>query len=201
LTVEAHVLALFGRELRQPDLVAEFIAAYSDGYHQLASDLKAKAANRQRERAVLDRKIANQVDAIGDRRSSPSIMAKLTELEGQRAKIGDEVAAPVPDAPALHPVIAEVCSRNMDELTEALPRGGDPEALESARALIHKILIHPPETECDPPGIELTGELMALLQAAGLNSTAEKGSAASHDPILELFVSPVKEGSGQSPWL
>jgi site-specific DNA recombinase len=51
----------------------------------------------------------------------------------------------VPNAPALHPGIAEVYARSVKELTEALLRGGDPDVMESARALIHKVIIHPPE--------------------------------------------------------
>jgi hypothetical protein len=67
------------------------------------------------------------------------------------------------------PGVAEVYAKNVDELTEALLRGGDPQALESARVLIHKVISQPLETEGDPPGIELIGELMALLHAAGVN--------------------------------
>ena len=40
---------------------------------------------------MLDRRIANLVEAIACGRSSPAIMAKLPELEAQRAWLGDLV--------------------------------------------------------------------------------------------------------------
>ena len=41
------------------------------------------------------------------------------------------------------------------------------EVLEAARALIDKVIVTPGDRLDDPPGIELVGQLMAMLKAAG----------------------------------
>ena len=70
--------------------MAEFVAAYNDELKRSAAEQRAQAGSRQRDRAALDRKIANLVDAISDGRASPAILAKLTELEAQRDQIGSQ---------------------------------------------------------------------------------------------------------------
>jgi site-specific DNA recombinase len=152
----------------QPALVEAFVEAFNEEWQRLAGEMKAQAAGRQRERAVLDRKIGNLIDAISDGRSSPAILTKLTDLEGQRAQLGEQVEVAAPFVPALHPGIAHTYAAKVEELREALMKGQDPEALEAARALIDKVIIHPANEGSKLPGIELVGELMGLLQAAGI---------------------------------
>ena len=87
----------------------------------------------------------------------------------------------------------------MARLKATLAEGDDPEALESARALIEKVIIHPPETEDDPPGIELVGDLMGLLQAAGATDAQPLENSGKAKSVLALFVSSVKAGPGAEP--
>ena len=199
VVLESYVLDILGRELMQPALVADFISAYNEEYRRLSGELKAQSGARQRERAAVDRKITNLVDAIGDGRSSPAILARLNDLEGQRATLADEQLAAIPSAPALHQGIAQSYADSVANLKRALVQGDDPEALEAARKLIHKIVIHPPTTEGGPPGIEVIGELMALLKAAGVTGQVTKASDPGVDPVLDLFVSSVKAGPGAAP--
>ena len=72
------------RQLMQPDLVDEFVTAFRQEWRRLADQAKSQAAAHQRERATLDRKIANLVESISDGRSSPAIMAKLASLRPRR---------------------------------------------------------------------------------------------------------------------
>jgi len=92
--------------------------------------------------------------------------------------------------------MAETYAGRIADLTIGLQYGEDPEGLELARALIDKVVVHPPHSDGDPPGIELAGELMALLQAAGFPGAASADNAPGLDPVLALFVSSVKEGPG-----
>jgi site-specific DNA recombinase len=85
-------------------------------------------------------------------------------------------------------------------LNAALAAGRDPETLEAARALVDKVIIHPPETDDDPPRIELVGDLMVMLQAGGVGRAQAKVGVAAYDRVLGLFVSSVKEGPGAKPW-
>jgi hypothetical protein len=101
--------------------------------------------------------------------------------------------------PALHPRIADVYAAKVRDLKVALAEGNCPEALEAARVLIDRVILHPPKDDGDPPNIELVGELMAMLTAAGLGrpQSSERGPEA--DPVLALFVSSVKEDQGAEP--
>ncbi len=91
------------------------------------------------------------------------------------------------------------CARKAGILTEALREGGDPEVLEAARALIDRIIIHAPGPDGGPPGIELVGELTAMLNMACDNQGIAADQAAPTDPVLALFVSSVKEYPGAEP--
>jgi holo-[acyl-carrier protein] synthase len=74
-----------------------------------------------------------------------------------------------------------------------------PNALGFARSLIEKIVIHPRQGDDDPPGIELIGELMALLAEAGVEGAEPDARAQAPDPVLGLFVSSVKACPGAEP--
>jgi DNA invertase Pin-like site-specific DNA recombinase len=197
--LQHHVLDLLQRQLMQPALVAEFIKTFNAELHRLTGELRAQAASAQRERAVLDRKIANLIDAISEGRASPAIMAKLEELEVQRANLAD--TSPLPAAPvvALHPGIADVYAAKVATLASLLADGHHPEALEAARALIDKVIIHPPESDDDPPGVELVGDLVALLRAAGVEQANAGDEPSGADPVLGLFISSIKAGPGAEP--
>ena len=153
------------RQLMQPDLVDEFVTAFRQEWQRLADQAKSQAAAHQRERATLDRRIANLVESISDGRSSPAIMTKLFELEAQRTRLGDLSSLPAAAEPALHPGIAELYAAKVRNLAAALAADDNPEALEAARALIDQVIVHPPAIDGDPPRVELIGELMALLKA------------------------------------
>jgi site-specific DNA recombinase len=197
--LEAWVLEALERQLMAPDLVAAFVEAFNDRWRALAAEAKAQEGAQQRERAAVERKIANIVEATADGRSSPALLTRLAELEAQKAvleRLAPTNAKPAP--PALHPGIANVYARQVDRLKQALAAGSDAEALEAARALIDKVVVYPPDTDGGPPGLELHGELMAMLKAAGLECSQEGDSRP--DLVLAAFASSIKsDPGGQSP--
>ncbi len=73
--LEGRVLAALGQQLMRPDLLVEFIAAYNDEWKRLAAETKAQAGTRRRERSLIERKIANLVDAVAVGKASTSIVA------------------------------------------------------------------------------------------------------------------------------
>ena len=196
--LEAHVFDLLGQQLMRPDLVEEFISTFNDEWKRLAASLKTQIGVNQRERAALERKIAYLVDAISDGRASRSISGRLQELEIQLASLPADAALPGRPPPALHPGIAKQYRARVTSLRAALAHGDQPAALEAARSLIDKVIVSPPEIDGDPPGIELVGELMAMLQAAGMGAANLLG-AGPPDPVLALFVSSVKKDPGAKP--
>jgi site-specific DNA recombinase len=68
-----------------------------------------------------------------------------------------------------------------------------------ARALIDQVIIHPSDTDGDPPRIEVVPELMAMLQTAGVGRSQTDAGSAAPDPVLALFVSSVKPDPGGEP--
>jgi hypothetical protein len=197
--LETQVLGLLERQLMQPGLVAEFVTAFNLRLEQATAELRAQAASSQRERTALDRKIANLVDAISEGRSSAAIMAKLGELEAQRDLLTEAATQPVALPPALHPGIADMYAAHVGKLIAELANGSDAEALQAARPLIDKVIIHPPQTDGDPPGVELIGDLIGLLKAAGLGQRDAGEAQSSADPVLDLFASSIKAGPGAEP--
>ncbi len=111
------------RQLMQPDLLAEFITAFNQEWRRLAGEVRSQAVAQQREKAALDRKIANLVEAVSDGRSSPSIMAKLADLEAQKTRLGDVPTPSSEPAPALHPGISQVYAAKVRNLAARTRKG------------------------------------------------------------------------------
>jgi len=62
----------------------------------------------------------------------------------RRTELTRALAVPRPKRPALHPNLAEVYRRKIDNLQRALSSADAPEALETSRELIDKVIILPP---------------------------------------------------------
>jgi hypothetical protein len=129
-------------------------------------------------------------------RQTPACWPRIEELESQLARIPADQDEVVARPPALHPGLAETYRRKVAGLQSALAKGGDQETLEAVRALIDRVIISPPETDGDPPGLELIGELMAMLATAGATPHTARSGARQGANSLALFVSSVKEDPG-----
>jgi hypothetical protein len=66
------------------------------------------------------------------------------------------------------------------------------EAREAARMLIDQVIVSPPRIDGDPPGIEVVGNLAAMLRVGVSGDTTD--SDAAFDRLLDAFVRSVKEG-------
>lgn len=66
------------------------------------------------------------------------------------------------------------------------------------RKIANLVIVSPPEFDGDPQGVELVGELVALLRTAGLAPQTESKSA-ENDHVLGLFAKAVKEDPGAEP--
>ena len=89
--------------------------------------------------------------------------------------------------------MAQVYAAKVRDLRSALANNDHPEALEAARALIDKVIVHPPVVDGDLPSVELVGELMAILSTAGVSASQLGVQSATSDSVLSVFVSSVKE--------
>ncbi len=127
----------------------------------------------------------------------PSLLQRIDTLEAELAPIPTEAAVARQTAPPLSPAIAEAYRRKITDMQIALTNGTDPEALETARQLIDRIIITPPEIDGDPSNIELVGDLKAMLTTANLPKPKE--SRQTDTSALDRFISSVKEAPGAAP--
>lgn len=95
------------------------------------------------------------------------IQQKLTELEARRDELREASAEASTASPALHPNLAQSYAQPVAELRRGMDAGQGQDVLKAARALIDKVIVAPGDDPDDPPGIELVGQLMAMLKAAG----------------------------------
>lgn len=193
--LEHRVLAALGNQLMRPDLVGEFCDAFINEWNRIAAEMSAGTKIRQDALKTVERKIANLVEAIADGIAVPGVRAKLDELETRRRELEEGLVAAPPVPPALHPNLAEVYAKRVAALREALDAGDGEEVLEAARALIDTIVVSPPDDPSDPPGIELTGNLMAMLRAGGVNIAA--GGATFGLCLAAMTDSSTKGGLGE----
>ena len=112
---------------------------------------------------------------------------RLAELEAQQTRLGDlpPTAAAIPVLPSN---LAASYMAKVRDLHAALADRDHPEALETARSLIEKVVVYPPETDNDPPRVELAGDLIALLQAGGVIAPQSGAQSLGPDGVLSMFV-------------
>ncbi len=133
----------------------------------MSAEASAGIDVRRRELKVVERKIENILEAIADGLKASGIQQKLSELEARRDELRAASAEASTAPPALHPNLAQTYAERVAELRRGIDAGKGQDVLEAARALIDKVIVTPGDDPDDPPGIELVGQLMAMLKAAG----------------------------------
>jgi len=197
--LQEHVLDVLGQQLMDPDLVASFVTAFSIEWNRLLAEHGATGEAQRRELQVVERKITNLVDAISEGIRSADLKARLVTLEARRTEMQAHSMREADQLPALHANLAQVYREKVARLRDALHGPDSSEALEAARELIERVIVHPPRNDGDPPGIEIVGDFVAMLQASGLGSNAKDGQA-QNTRLLCALVSSVKvDTGGQSP--
>ena len=171
--LDAMILEALRTQLMQPDLVAEFVAAFTKEWNRLQGQRSAVQATHQRELETVRRRLSGLVDAISDGMRAPDLQQKLDELGARRKVLETELAAAPAAAPRLMPNLAVVYKEKVTKLHEALSGANGTAALEAVRDLIEQVVVKPLE---DGKGleIELVGEIAAMVS---LGHGAMPGSA------------------------
>ena len=126
----------------QPDLVKEFVAAFNDEINRGRRDQEFVVEARRRELARVTAKLEGLTNAIADGLRTPGLLNTLEGLEAQKAQIERAIEAAPVAAPRIHPNVAELYRRKVEDLHAAL--GADDTRAEAAdilRGLIEAILI------------------------------------------------------------
>ena len=144
-----------------PELVETFIAEFHAEVNQLNREREHVHKARHRELDEVSRKLDGLIDAIAEGLMSPSLQAKLEELEQRKQAIEASFGEELPPAPRLHPNLAELYRRKIERLHEAI---ADPtsrtEALEILRGLVDNVTLTPIEKGFE---IELVGEIAKMI--------------------------------------
>ena len=189
------MLAALGSSLMRPEALEAFCDAFIAEWNRMATEMSSGARAKHGELKVIERKIANLVEAIEDGLADPGVRQRLEELRARQRTLVARDGPATPAPPALHPNLAQVYAKRVAALREALDAGDGEEVLEAARALIDTVVVSPPGDPGDPPGIELTGNIMAMLKAGGVNTSA--GSAAFGSCLSAMLAGSTKEEQGE----
>jgi hypothetical protein len=197
------VLDALRTRLMQPELVAEFIRAFTVEWNRLAAEQTLSRSGQERELAAVTRKLDGLIVAIADGSRAPRLQAQLAELEAKRSTLEAALSVPAPPAPPrLHPSLAEVYRERVAGLQAALQTQGDGRAaLEAVRGLLERIKVRL-SSEGKGLEIELIGEIAAMVRLGMDDQPARKGGAAAAAAgDRRLFESSVKVVAGARKYL
>ena len=159
--LEETVLSGLRDNLLHPDLIREFVAEYQREFNRLHHGEQAAHALGLRELAKVERQIANIIEAVKAGLFAPSMKDELTALEERKAVLTDETHDAPEQMPHLHPGLADVYRRKVDDLATALNEDSlRTEATEVLRSLISEIRLIPQDGAL---AIELVGALAGIL--------------------------------------
>ncbi|MDR0810004.1 MAG: recombinase family protein, partial [Gemmobacter sp.] len=164
--MEARVLAGLRDKLVSAEAVAAAVRAYAKEMNRLNHDRRAQSEADRRVLQKIERAVAGIMAAIEDGFYQPSMKARMSELEREKAEILARLAEAPAALPDIHPNIANVYRKNVERFTEALndPDGGR-EAAEALRSLIGEIVLTPGKKRGEVHA-ELRGEFMGILAFA-----------------------------------
>jgi DNA invertase Pin-like site-specific DNA recombinase len=166
---EAETLAQLRDSLLSPEAVAAYVREYHRAHMARAADGARERATLERKLAEAQRKVARLVDAVaaGGREFAEIrdlLAAARDERDACERRIAELEAMPVI---ALHPGLADQYRREVDALHEALAghEAARLEAIPRLRALIHRVVVRPAE-QGRGVSIEVEGRIDQVVDVA-----------------------------------
>jgi site-specific DNA recombinase len=171
--LEALILDGLRQRLMAPELVEEFIRAFQKEINLQRREDDALRDAQRRELADVRRKLDGLIEAIADGLRAPGLQQRLDELEARRTDIDESLAASPTTPVRLHPNLAQVYRRQVEQLHQALdhPEIRD-EAVQVLRGLIEHVLIGPADNGFE---IEIVGEIAKMVEL-GIGPNAKQAN-------------------------
>ena len=161
--IEARALTGLTDKLVSPEAVSEAVRAYHEQKNRLNHERRAQAGAERQALGKIERAIKGIMAAIEDGLYRPSMKARMSELEQQKADLEARLREAPADIPDVNPNVAEVYRRNVIGLATALK---DPDSGRKAaamiRSLIGEVVMTPGAKRGEIKAI-LRGELLAIL--------------------------------------
>jgi site-specific DNA recombinase len=167
-SIEEVVVSGLRDELRDPQLIAEYVKTYQEERRRLLGSVATERNHREQKLAGTKRSIDRLVDALaGGLTTITAIRDKLLALEAEKAQLEAELAQaqPTTDVISLHPSATTKYLQQIEQLAQSLKTGAGKPTGSSAtwfRALVEKVIVHPvpPRAALD---IEVRGYMAQLI--------------------------------------
>jgi site-specific DNA recombinase len=160
------------QRLMEPKLVEEFVRAFQREVNSQRREQDLLVVATKRELAEVTRKLNGLIDAIAEGLRTPGLQKRLEELESRRAELEQEITSASAPPIRLHPSLAQVYRRKVEQLQQAL---NDPEirdeAIEVLRSLLESVVIAPADGGLE---IEIVGEISHMIEI-GMEDGKRKG--------------------------
>ena len=162
--LERAILDGLKTRLMEPTLFDEFAREFMAEVNRQRSAMSAEKARTRSELENIDRQIKRLVDAIVDGADARAINVRLKELEAEKVRLSNALAAAADDKPLLHPNLAALYRTRVEDLGSALrDPGHGQEAFAIIRGLIEEVRLVPANGAL---AVELRGELAGILALA-----------------------------------
>jgi hypothetical protein len=169
--LEASVLNGLKYHLMDPALFKEFADEFYREINRLRMAEASKADLATAELAAVERKLRKIVEAISEGVPARTLKDELLTLETRRDELESLVANAVDPKPFVHPNLAEVYRRKVEDLHHALLSEATRfEAAEVIRSLVDEIVLTP---EAGDLRIDLKGQLAAILAISASSKKPE----------------------------
>ena len=191
--IEGLVVDTLKTRLMQPHLVEEFIREFHAEINRLSKERDVGRQQTRSELSTTDRKLDGLYEAIADGLRTPGLKAKLEQLELKKEELELKFSSAPPPAPILHPNLAELYRRKIENLHASLDKPESrTEAAEILRGLVKSIQVRNID---DGIEIELVGEITNMIETAQTANLKEK-AASEEAASLKYYRSSVKVVAG-----
>jgi len=161
--IEEAVLDCLKNNLMEPALVEAFIRDFHNEVNKRTQVLAQGINEKERQLEMLNSRLEGLYDAIADGLRTPGLKNKIEKMEAEVVALKQELEAAPPPAPLLHPNLAELYRRRVENLHEAFNAPEScTEASEILRGIIERIDVTPREE--GKVEIDLTGDIVNMIE-------------------------------------
>ena len=192
------MLAILAEQMMDPELAEAFAAEFTAQWNRLAGQQATAAGHVRLELDAAERKLGNLLDAVAEGIRGAGLQAKLSAAEAELERLRRSLAGAKPTPVRLMPNLGHTYRRTVARLREALTEGNNPEAVEAARALIDRVIIHP-TPRGTPPRITVEGHLAQMLTTAQPDLPPQAAKAIATAAELSVKEEPGGGAPGLAP--
>jgi site-specific DNA recombinase len=192
--IEEAVLDCLKNNLMEPDLVETFIREFHIEVNKQTQVLAQGITDKKRKLEKLQARLDGLYDAIADGLRTAGLKTKIEEMEAEVIALKSEIDAAPSPAPILHPNLAELYRRKVENLHEALSAPDTrTEAAEILRSIIERIDVTPLGRGSFE--IDLVGDIVNMIELAETGPQT-KIAASNEAAVPDDYRSSVKVVAG-----